>query len=321
MKFSKELKVGLFMVTSIVLLYLGFNFLKGIDFFSTDKKYYAIYTNIDGLTESNQIFLNGYAVGRVSDIQIQQSKNRVIVELSIDSEIIVTRSSMAVLNGELLGGRFIQLVVGKPNQILEPKDTIQTSVAKGLTEVLEENAEPVAANLQTTLAKLNSILDTLGTSTVLLNNMLKDFRSTPRRLNSTITSMRGNVEQLADTFKLVGNKLNITLNNIQPTLKNFRVLSDSLKTIELNGTINKAQAAIQNLNQTLSKLNKGDNTASKLLTDDSLYVNLNALLQNLDSLANHFNKNPRHFMAPLGKSRKKIERELEEQRKKENKKQ
>lgn len=304
------------MVTSIVLLYLGFNFLKGIDFFSTDRKYYAIYTNIDGLTESNQIFLNGYAVGRVSDIQIQQSKNRVVVELSIDSEIIVTKSSVAVLNGELLGGRFIQLVVGKPDQILQPKDTIHTRVAKGLTEVLEENAEPVAANLQTTLAKLNGILDTLGTSSMLLNNMLKEFQSTPQRLNSTITSVRGNVAQLADTFKSVGNKLNLTLENIQPTLKNFRTLSDSLKMIELNSTVNKAQAAIENLNQTLSKLNRGDNTASKLLTDDSLYVNLNALLQNLDSLANHFNENPRHFMAPLGKSRKKIQRELEEQREK-----
>jgi phospholipid/cholesterol/gamma-HCH transport system substrate-binding protein len=65
-------------------------------------------------------------------------------------------------------------------------------------------------------------------------------------------------------------------------------------------------------------LNSGDNTASKLMTEDSLYNNLNMLLHNLDSLATHFNENPRHFMAPLGKSRKKIQKELEEQRKKEN---
>lgn len=310
------------MVSSIVLLYLGFNFLKGIDFFSTDKKYYAVYTNIDKLTESNQIFLNGYAVGRVSDIEIQQNKNRVIVELSINSDIIVTRSSVAVLNGELLGGRFIQLAVGKPDQnILKAKDTIRTDVAKGLTEILSENAKPVAANLQTTLAKLNNILDTLGTSASLLNHIMLDLQTTPRKFNTTMASVQGNVAQLADTFKSVGNKLNVTLTNLQPTLKNFETLSDSLKVIQLNGTINKAQQTLTNLNQTLGKLNKGDNTASKLLTDDSLYVNLNVLLENLDSLATHFNENPRHFMAPLGKSRKKIQRELEDQREKENKKQ
>lgn len=303
------------MILSLVLLYFGFNFLKGIDFFSSDNKYYAIYRNIDKLTESNQIFLNGAPIGRVSEIIIQQDKNRVVVELSIDSDIIVTRSSVAVLNGELLGGRFITLVVGKPDAELNPKDTMQTDVAKGLAELIAENAEPVAANLQSTLKKINGILDTLGTSTRLLNNMLTDFQSTPKNINSTIRSVRGNLDELSGKYGAVGDNLNKTLTELQPTLNNFRTLSDSLKSIQLNGTINKAQQAITNLNQTLAKLNKGDNTASKLLTDDSLYVNLNNLLYNLDSLANHFNENPRHFMAPLGKSRKKIQRELEEQRK------
>jgi phospholipid/cholesterol/gamma-HCH transport system substrate-binding protein len=313
MKISKEVKVGLFMVSSIVLLYFGFNFLKGIDFFSTDKKYFAIYKNIDKLTESNQIYLNGYAVGRVSDIVIQQHKNRVIVELSIDSKIQVTRSTVAVLNGELLGGRFIQLVYGKPTEVLDSKDTIQTDVAKGLTELIQENAQPVAANLQTTLQKLNGILDTLGTSTRLLNGMLTDFKTTPRLLNNTISSVRGDVSQLSGAFQTVGSNLNTTLSDLQPTLKNFKTLSDSLKAMQLNGTLNKAQLTIAKLNETLSKLSKGDNTASKLMTEDSLYNNLNSLLQNLDSLADHFNRNPRHFMAPLGKSRKKIAKELQEQ--------
>jgi phospholipid/cholesterol/gamma-HCH transport system substrate-binding protein len=320
MKLSKEVKVGLFMISSIVLLYFGFSFLKGIDFFSTDKRYYAIFTNIDKLTPSNPIYLNGYSVGRVGKIIIQQERNRVVVELNIDSEIIVTDSSVAVLNGELLGGRFIHLIVGKTGNVLKAKDTIRTNVAKGLTELIAENAQPVAANLQTTLAKLNGILDTLGTSTQLLNHVLYDLRGTPRLLNNTITAVQGNVGELSGTFKSVGTNLNQTLDSLKPTLQNFKILSDSLKMIQLNGTITKAQQAITSLNATLSKLNKGDNTASKLMTEDSLYVNLNNLIQNLDSVATHFNKNPRHFMAPLGKSRKKIQRELEDQRKKENKK-
>ena len=84
------------MVVTITLLYFGFNFLKGIDFFSTSNKYFVIYENVDKLTESNQVFLNGYAVGRVSDIQIEQKKNRVIVELDINSDIILTDSSTAL---------------------------------------------------------------------------------------------------------------------------------------------------------------------------------------------------------------------------------
>lgn len=317
MKISKEVRVGLFMITAIVLLYFGFNFLKGSDFFSSDHKYYAIYQNVDKLTESNQIFLNGYAVGRVSDIVIQQQKDRVLVELSIDSEIVVNRASTAVLNGDLLGGRFIQLVVGESNQPLKPKDTIRSEVAKGIADFIAENAEPMAANLQTTLRKINTMLDTLNESAAMLKKMFADMEGTPKMINNTIANLNGKVGEMSGTFNEVGQNINTTLTDLKPTLQNFKVLSDSLKRLELSGTINKAQQSLTKLNQTLSALNSGDNTASRLMTEDSLYNNLNGLLQNLDSLANHFNENPKHFLAPLGKSRKRIEKELEEQRKKE----
>jgi phospholipid/cholesterol/gamma-HCH transport system substrate-binding protein len=315
MKFSKEIKVGLFMISSIVLLYFGFNFLKGIDFFSSNYKYYAIYQNIDKLTESNLIYLNGYSIGRVSDIEIQQNKNRVIVELSIDSDIEVNDASIAVLNGELLGGRFIQLVVGNGSRKLNPKDTIKSDVAKGIAELITENAEPMAANLQTTLKKINTMLDTLNHSAGKINSILSDLGSTPKLLNNTIASVRGNVGDLSGTFQAVGTNLNNTLTELGPTIQNFKTLSDSLKRIELNGTISKTQQTLSKINEALAKLNSGKNTVGKLMNEDSLYVNLNTLLNNLDSLANHLNENPRHFMAPFGKSRKKIERELEEQRK------
>lgn len=304
------------MIAAIVLLYFGFNFLKGIDFFSSDHKYYAIYKNVDKLTESNQIFLNGYAVGRVSDIVIQQRKDRVLVELSIDSDIIVNKASVAVLNGELLGGRFIQLVVGDSDERLKPRDTIRSDVAKGLSDIIAENAQPVAANLQTTLGKMNTLLDTLTRSAIMLNKMFVDLQATPNMINHSIANLDGKVGQMSGTFDEVGKRINTTLADLKPTLDNFKTLSDSLKRIKLSGTIARLQESLTKLNQTLASLQNGKNTASKLMTEDTLYVNLNNLLQNLDSLANHFNENPKHFMAPLGKSRKRIEKDLEEQRKK-----
>ena len=296
------------MVVTITLLYFGFNFLKGIDFFTTSNKYFVVYQNVDKLTESNQVFLNGYAVGRVSHIEIEQRKNRVLVELDINSDIVLTDSTVALLNGELLGGRFIQLNVG-PGERLKPKDTIRSEVAKGVMDF----AEPVATNLQTTLKNLNTILDALARNTKRLDTIFIRFQTTPALLNRTLNTANANIGELSTTFKDVAANLNGTLTELKPTLSNFKTLSDSLKMIELNGTINKAQTSLTRLNETLSKLSKGDNTASKLLTEDSLYVNLNKLLQSVDSLANHFNQNPKHFLAPLGKSQKKIERELKKQ--------
>lgn len=316
MKISKEVKVGLFMVTGIVLLYLGFNFLKGIDFFSSTNKYYVIYENVDKLTEANQVYLNGYAVGRVSKIHIQQSKNRVIVELSIESDVVLTDSSYAILNGELLGGRFIQLNVGKSDKKLNPKDTLRSEVAKGLMDFIAENAQPVATDLKSTLKKLNGILDNLSRSTQQLDTIFTSLRPTPGLINKTLSSANGNIEGLSYSFKSVAENMNGRLTDLKPTLDNFKTLSDSLKVIQLNGTLTKAQQTLSKLNETLSRLNKGDNTLSKLMTEDSLYVNINKLLVAIDSLAHHFNDNPKHFLSPFGKSRKKIQKELREQKEK-----
>lgn len=320
MKLSKEFKVGLFMVVGLTLLYFGFNFLKGIDFFSTTNKYYAIYQNVDKLTESNQIFLNGYAVGRVSDIEIQQSKDRVIVELDIDSDIVLTDSSIAMLNGELLGGRFIQLDMRNGGKLLKPKDTLQSEVAKGIMDFITKNAEPVASNLTTTLQKVNELLDGLKGNSKHLDTLFSQLQTTPGLLNKTLATANNNINDLGVEFKTVAGNLNHTLTELKPTLANLHQLSDSLKMMELNGTVKKAQQSLTKLNETLGRLNKGDNTASKLLTEDTLYVNLNKLLVSIDSLAKHFNKNPRHFLAPLGKSSKKIEREIARQRKEEEEK-
>jgi len=79
---NKELKVGLFSAITLVMLYFGFNYLKGIDFFVSKKIYYAIYDNIDQLAVSNPVLVNGYAVGRVSRIKILQNINPLYCEMS-----------------------------------------------------------------------------------------------------------------------------------------------------------------------------------------------------------------------------------------------
>jgi phospholipid/cholesterol/gamma-HCH transport system substrate-binding protein len=255
----------------------------------------------------------------VSRIQIQQRLNRVLVELDINSEIELTDSSVALLNGELLGGRFIQLIVNRGGNILKAKDTINSDVAKGIMDFFQQNAEPVATNLTITLRNLNTILEGLARNTKRIDTMFLRLQNTPAILNKTLNSANSNIDGLSESFRSVAGNLNGTLEELRPTLSNFRTLSDSLKMMQLNNTVNKAQQSLTKLNDALSQLSTGDNTVGKLMTEDSLYVNLNQLLNSVDSLARHFNTNPKHFMAPLGKSQRRIERDLKKQREQQEK--
>ena len=180
-------------------------------------------------------------------------------------------------------------------------------------DFFQQSAQPVAANLQITLQNLNTILEGLARNTKRIDTMFLRLQNTPAILNRTLSTANSNIDGLSESFKSVAGNLNGTLEELKPTLSNFRSLSDSLKVMQLNSTVNKAQQSLGRLNETLARLNSGDNTVSKLMTEDSLYVNLNQLLNSIDSLAKHFNKNPKHFMAPLGKSQRRIEKDLKKQ--------
>jgi phospholipid/cholesterol/gamma-HCH transport system substrate-binding protein len=305
---TKEFKVGLVIAIAIAMLYFGFNYLKGIDFFSTTNKYYVIYDNSNQLAVSNPVLVNGFAVGRVSNIRmLTEMDNKVSVELEIESSIILTDSTKAILNSVLLEGRSIVLNIKQSKTKLKPGDTLQALIAKGMFDKVSEKLETV--DLQTTMLKLNETLNDLSNNSKQLDLILTNFQATPKLLNTTLITANGKINDLSGSFKSVAENFNGTLNELKPTLTNFKTLSDSLKMLKLNQTLTKTQQTISNLNQTLSRLNKGDNTMSKLMTEDTLYVNLNKLLRSLDSLAVHFNNNPKHFLAPLGKSKKKIERD------------
>jgi phospholipid/cholesterol/gamma-HCH transport system substrate-binding protein len=316
---NKEFLVGAFAVVVLTLLYFGFNFLKGIDFFSSTNSYYAKYDNVLQLTPSNPVLVNGFAVGRVSSIKLMpQEKNRVLVELEIDSDVKLGKGAKATLTTDLLGSKTILLDLGDQKSPIQDQDTIKGEIAKGMIDMLSETADPVVENVQTTLRKFNTLMDNLNGAVEELRPLIGKFKETPGKINNTVDKAGVKLEEMAASFKAISEKLNGTLAELDPTLKNFKIVSDSLKQIELNKTLLKVQGALAGLTDIMTKLKKGDNTASKLMTDDELYVNLNKMLKSIDSLANHFNSNPKHFLSPLGKSSKKIERDLKEDAGKKN---
>jgi phospholipid/cholesterol/gamma-HCH transport system substrate-binding protein len=258
------------------------------------------------------VLINGFAVGRVSRIAIMQNRqNKVLVELTIDSEIALSDSTKAILNSDFLGGKSILLSIGKGTRTLNPKDTLLAEVAKGMLDVLSETATPVADNLQTTLRKFNVILDNLTKNSQQLDAIFVKLQATPDLLNSTLLNTNEKVSELSNSFKSVADNLNGSLTELKPTLANFKTFSDSLKRMELNQTVAEAKKTVVKLNETLDKIKGGDGTLGKLLIrNDSLYNKPEyACLRNLDSLAAHFDSNPKHFLAPLGKSKRKIERD------------
>ena len=312
---SKEVKVGLIGVIGLVFFYLGSNFLKGIDFFSPVSRYYAVYENVDGLIVANPIIVNGYSVGRVSDIRILQNRdNKILVSMDIDKDLIIGINSKATLSSnDFLGSKAIVLSIGDINSPINEGDTIMSEIAGGLSELLEK-ATPITDNLGVTISRLNDILaslrgsgDMITTTLDNLNNVLTNTNDLIDNNEQTITTTLENLNSLTDD-------LSKKLSDIDPIIKGANDMISNLNKVDFENTFNQIDILLTSMNGVFDDIQSGEGgTLSLLLSDDSLYNNLNKTAFDLDKLLQHINENPKHFFAPLGKSRKKIERDLRKQ--------
>jgi len=296
---SKEFKIGLFSILTIALLYIGFNFLKGIDFFSRTNHYYAIYQNIDGLQVSNSVIINGLVVGRVSSISLlQENENQILVELDINGDIVLGDSTKAFLISEgFLGGKAIELRL--PEIIRNPLadgDTLTSEVAMGLIESLTEQTLPVANDAGALIRKTNSMLDSLMLSEQLIRQTIRTMKSTLQSTHQLIEGNRAVISQSLDNIETLTQQLNTSAESLNNVLEKSDVFMDSLNQLELSVMIDNLTETSKNLNNVLLGMQEGEGSLGKLLKDDSLYNNLTRTAEDLDKLFVDLRENPKRYV-------------------------
>lgn len=317
MKFSKEAKVGIFAILCLAIMYIGFNYLKGIDFLTKTNKYYVIYNDIAGLNISNLVNISGFTVGRVSNIAINQEfGNKITVEVDIYEDIILGKDAVALLRIDLFGSVSIILDVGDLSQPIAPGDTIAAKVDPTLNELLKKSALPVADNLQITIQRINTLLEDFSNNTETLKNIAINLEGITYKTNMMLSENRNSINKTIEGMATVTQKLSMRLDELGVVMSKYGSLADTLKSINLNETLAQTNLLLKNLNKTVALLQTDTGTLGRLMNDDSLYINLNKTLIDLDELLIHMNENPKHFFAPLGKNRKKIEKDRKKQEQK-----
>ncbi|UXX78391.1 MlaD family protein [Reichenbachiella carrageenanivorans] len=311
---SKEVKVGLFAIISGAILYFGFNFLKGQNFFSPTNKYYVLYKNIDGLNVSNPVIVNGFAVGRVSSIGIlQQMDNKIIVELDVDEKVILGDSTVAQLtNSDFLGSKAILLEIGDLSKPLESGDTLKSDIDKGLA-ALFESAEPITSNLTVTIRRVNEILLGMEGAGEEIKEVLTSLNTTLKGVNMFVRQNNSNLKQTLEGVNVLLANINTKVDMLEPVLNQADSTLNMVQNLPIDSAINSLNGTLAQLTLMIEDINAGKGSVGKMLKEDSLYNNLNKTIEDLDRLLIHFDENPKHFLGPLAKSKKKIEKDRAEE--------
>ena len=296
---SKEFKIGLITIVAGALLYYGFNFLRGSDLFSQTNRYYVIYPNVAGLTVSNPVVFNGLNIGRVSALNLEQSKNRIVVSVDIDADFFVGKLDTASLaNNDLFGTKALIISPGADRTPLGAGDTLQARIAEDLLDQLE----PVADNINTTITKVNDLLDQLNNTDLAgaVDTLKYSIAVLTQKANGLdIEGTLGNTNDLLISFKERSEEL-------EGLLESSKSMIDSLNQLPLAATMENVNASLAEVNKLLLAVQNDEGTVGKLLNNDSIYNSLNKLLVDLDALVIHFNNYPKDFMKPLGRKNKKL---------------
>ena len=212
---------------------------------------------------------------------------------------------MALLTSDFLGSTTINLLMGDAEKPIQNGDTLIGQLDKGLAEVLQESAVTMGDNVQGTIRRINAILDSLADSS-------GDLKATLSNARQISTDFKEVLSENKEKFKDFGSKTNDLIaaikeivTSVKPILTKFDQMADTLNNLQLSKSLAKANTILDQLNLALEKLNQGDGSLGKLLNDDSLYINLNQTVLDLDKLLLHLDDDPKHFFAPLGKKKKK----------------
>lgn len=304
---AKELKIGLIALAAGLTLYFGFSYLKGRDFMNKETSYYVVYDNVDGLTKSNPVIINGLTVGKVRNIQLRQDfNNQVVVELAINSEIILGDSTIAELsNADLLGSKAIVLKIGPLDRPLAANDTLRALMDRGLAEYLD-NVQPITDNLNVTIRRINEILLGLQGSGEKITSTISELEITLKGINELLNENKEGFALVIHSTNEVLTNVNNKIKDLDPIFKKAEDVLDSLNNLDLSGTLVEVQDLMKALKSTISAINQGQGTMGQLIVNDTLYNNLNQLLSDLDKLTLHFNQYPKDFLKPLGRKSKKM---------------
>lgn len=309
MKISREIKVGLVFLASVAIFVWGFNFLKGTSMFSGSRLLYAVYDKVDGLDKANKVKVNGLNIGQVKDLDFLEGSSKIVAEFYIKSDIKIPANSVArIYATDLLGSKAVEIILGDSKKYLQSGDTLRSEMESSLKDQLSEQVEPLKKKALVLINSVDSVMmviqsifnentrSSLASSLENIRNTLGNLENASSNIDTILISGKARVQNIMANAESISRNLKENNENINTILTNFAALSDSLAEADIPQTLRDASTAVNNLKVISDKINRGEGTLGQLITNDSLYLELNNSMNSLNLLLEDIRLNPKKYV-------------------------
>jgi len=239
--------------------------------------------------------INGFTVGRVSQIKLMQEDSTYIaVTLEINKETRITEGAIAALgdNG-LLGGKAVFIKCNPKSTPLESGATLVAGVENGLIASLQTQIMPVMGTVDSALVAVKNMLSEFNGIGKRIDLLMANISSLSTQANGLIADNRQSLKRTISSFDSLTKSLNKTLS---PMISTYTDLGNKVKALEIQQTLDQLNKTMAELQKTAQGINNPDGSIGQLMKTDSLHKAMVVMLKDVDNLLIDFQANPKRYV-------------------------
>lgn len=293
---KQNIKLGAFVLTGVILFVLAVLFIgKQSVIFNRTFTVSAIFKNVEGLKDGDNVWLSGVKVGTVKNVRII-SEGKVIVDLSLkdkQNEFIKSDAVAVIGSDGFVGNKIVIIKPGNSRRVINHNDTIN-SLSPTDTQELFNLAKEVGSNTRMITDDLKLITAKLNKGEGIVGELIHDGE----------LSME--VRQLINSLKLASHNTNQATAGLKRIVDEFnsgdglmtKLLMDTGYVKTFDSTLNSIAEVGQNsrvisedLREMIDKMNSEDNAIGVLLADTTFANKLRTTLDNAESASAKLDEN------------------------------
>jgi phospholipid/cholesterol/gamma-HCH transport system substrate-binding protein len=277
--YRQEITVGTLVLTGVAAFILGTMWLSGKDSASGNLLVNVAFDDVGNMKVGNPVKVSGVQLGKVREIGFRDVGD-VRVTLSLDPRIQPKKDAKAELTAVgLVGDVMIDFDPGTSPEALGPEEVIKGTTERGLMDIggeLSGEAKATMASLREVANK--DLADDLRKTLQSFQRLANTYSGPASELNSTMIQLR-QLSSRVDSV-LASTDLSRVVTSADSTSVRFGRLADQYT------------ATGARLDSLLMKMNRGEGTLGKLMTDTSMYNQLTDLSRSLKEFLDDLKKHP-----------------------------
>ena len=293
MKLSYEIKTALLVMSGIFLFIVMINYLKSNDIFVSDRSFFAIYEDVEGVSTGTPVTISGFNVGSVQDISFYGDDAKLLLKFRVENDFEFSSNSIAqIYETGLIGGKALAIIPVNGKNLAISGDTLQSDIAPGLTELVNDKLSPLQEKIESMVVSADSLL--IAVNSVFYIETKQNLTSSIENFSATIQSAKKSVVVLEEVLGNNENRLNSIILNADQSFKNLSNLSENFDELDL--VIENLSKSSTNINSITSEIKAGNGLVNKVVYDEMFVESLDQISSNINLLLEDLRMNPKRYV-------------------------